>query len=110
MGDERDIRIDVLRLDDGRIEYSVTAEDSVLFNFDFDLQEDGKVAWLRTGQPREDGTARGDLYWASPVEPSPHLVAPGVAAATLRVRRPATAWCSAASSGAGVGKRSCSHG
>ena len=46
-GDHRDVRIDVLRLKDGALEYSVTARNTILF--DFDLQEDGKVAWLETG-------------------------------------------------------------
>ena len=62
-GDHRDVRIDVLRLEDGGLEYSVTARDTVLF--DFDLQEDGKVAWFQAGR----------LYWASPAEPTPHVLA-----------------------------------
>ena len=83
-GDHQDFRIDVLRLDDGVIEYSVTATNTV--SFDFDLQEDGKVAWLEAGYTKRDNTATGRLFWASPPEPSPHLLAAGVAAHTLRVR------------------------
>lgn len=82
-GDHHDVRIDVLRLDDGALEYSVTAKNTILF--DFDLQEDGKVAWLETGYVRDDSTAAGSLFWASPAEPSPHLLAANVAK-TLRVR------------------------
>ena len=83
-GDHRDFRIDVLRLEDGGLEYSVTARNTILF--DFDLQEDGKVAWLQTGYRQDNGTAKGTLYWASPAEPSPHVLADDVAGATLRVR------------------------
>jgi hypothetical protein len=83
-GDHHDVRIDVLRLDDGAIEYSVTAKNTVIF--DFDLQEDGKVAWVEAGYLRDDDMARGTLFWASPGEPSPHLLAASVAAKTLRVR------------------------
>jgi hypothetical protein len=79
------VRIDVRRVDDGRLEYSVTAEPAA--RFDFDLQEDGKVAWLQGGTHRGDGTSQGGaLYWASPAEPSPHALASGVAGGTLRVR------------------------
>jgi hypothetical protein len=83
-GDHHDVRIDVMRLDDGVIEYSVTARNTV--RFDFDLQEDGKLAWLEAGATKRDNTATGRLFWASLPEPSPQLLAVGVAAETLRVR------------------------
>ena len=82
-GDAHDVRIDVLRLGDGGLDYSVTASDVSVF--DFDLQEDGKLAWLH-GAQSDDPTPVVNLYWASPVEPSPHLLAAGVASGALRAR------------------------
>jgi hypothetical protein len=83
-GDVRDVRIDVRRVDDGALEYSVTARNTVIF--DFDLQDDGKVAWVEAGYLGADNSARGKLFWASPAEPVPHALAADVAARTLRVR------------------------
>ena len=64
-----DARIDVIGLD-GQHMYSVTAEDS--FIWDFALQDDGKVAWL---QRRHVERGPGALAWASPAEPWAHVVA-----------------------------------
>ena len=72
----------MLRLDDGRVEYSVVAQDNVLF--DFDLQEDGKIAWLEAGYLHDSVSADGTLYWASAQEPRPHVLAMGVAAGARR--------------------------
>ncbi len=83
-GDVHDVRIDVRRVDDGTLEYSVTARNLIVF--DFDLQEDGKVAWIEAGYVGRDNSAGGKLFWASPAEPAPHALAVDVAARTLRVR------------------------
>jgi hypothetical protein len=64
-----DARIDVSGLD-GEARYSVTAEDS--FIWDFAVQDDGKVAWL---QRRHVNSGPGALAWASGAEPWAHVVA-----------------------------------
>jgi hypothetical protein len=78
--DQLDERIDVVRLEDGQTDYSVLVEDSTIL--DLAVQEDGKVAWLE--RPLRVG-ARPELYWASPAEPRPHLVAQDAALDRLRI-------------------------
>ena len=82
-GPEHDLRIDVLRLGDGGLDYSITLRD--VFVLDFDLQEDGKLAWLHAAESN-DPTPIVNLSWASPAEPSPHLLATRVASGALRAR------------------------
>jgi hypothetical protein len=96
-----DRRVDIVRLDDGVTEYSILAEDAPAF--DYDLQEDGKVAWLDgdvLNRPADRWEA-GTLYWASPAEPWPHPITTNVATHGIRIRlagdrvvfsRPAGGW------------------
>ena len=81
-----DLRLDVVRLVDRQPVYSVTLPNTE--RVDFDLQADGKLAWLSPGGQRADGRPTlGTLEWSSPAEPWAHPLTKSVVSwSTLRVR------------------------
>lgn len=79
-----DLRIDVIALADSRVEYSVTLDD-VAHDVDWELQADGKLAWIAPTTRVQGRAISGILSWASPQDPRAHDLVTDAAQGTLHI-------------------------